>query len=138
MKRKILFAAVTSALLGGAGIASAAQQLICDQQPSSTTSASCRFSDVPVSTSLPEGTTYYIVEPAARERTVVREPVARERVVIQESVTATPVDTIVMNYPVDDAFPDPNPRQVAQTRVYVPREPASIAERGFFGEVTPD
>lgn len=137
MKRKILFAAVTGALLGGVGVASAAQQLICDQQPSSTTSATCRFSAVPVSASSPEGTTYYIVEPAVRERTV-REPIARERVVVQEPMTATPVDTIVMNYPVDDAFPDPNPRQVAQTRVYVPREPVSISERGFFGEVTPD
>ena len=138
MKRNTLFAAVTGALvLGSAGVASAGQQLVCDQQPSSTTSASCRYIDMPASSSAPAGSTYYIVEPAPAERTVVREPV-RERVVIQEPAPATPVDTVVMSYPVDDAFPDPNPRQVAQTRVYVPREPVTLSERGFFGEVTPD
>lgn len=138
MKRKTLYAAMAGALLlGGAGIASAAQQLICDQQPTRTSSASCRFSEMPVSSASPTGSTYYIVEPAATERSVVREPV-RERVVIPEPVATTPVDTVVMSYPVDDAYPDPNPRQEAQTRVYVPREPHIVRERGFFGEVTPD
>lgn len=141
MKLKTLHAAIAGAfMLASAGISSAAQELVCDRQPTSTTAASCQFRNMPERTSSqPAGSASYIVEPAANERVIVREPV-RERVVVQEPVTttATPVDTVVMTHPVDDAFPDPNPRQEAQTRVYVPREPQVIRERGFFGEVTPD
>jgi hypothetical protein len=139
MKRNTLHAAAAGALLlGSAGIASAAQQLVCDQQPTNTTAASCTFRDMPERiSSQPADSTYYVVEPAASERVIVREP-ARERVVVQEPVATVPVDTVVMRYPVDDAFPDPNPRQEAQARVYIPREPVTVTERGFFGEVTPD
>ena len=137
MKPKILYAAVAGTLLmSGAGISSAAQQLICDQQPTSSASASCRFSEMPVAGSS-TAPTYYIVEPAPVEQTVVREPI-RERVVVRDPAVSTPVDAVVMSYPVDDAFPDPNPRQEAQQRVYIPREPVRVTERGFFGEVTPD
>jgi len=151
MTPKTLYATVAGAfLLGSAGFSSAAQELVCDQQPTSTTAASCSFRNVPERISSPRsGATEYIVEPSARERVVVQEPIGSERVVVREPIgnervvvrepvtTATPVEAVVMRYPVDDAFPDPSPQNQAQTRVYIPREPRTIS-RDQRWEIAPD
>jgi len=157
MKRKALYATVAGALLAcSAGISSAAQELVCDRQPTSTSAASCHFQDVSARVGSSAGATHYIVEPAASERIVVREPSERvvvrepservivrepsERVMVREPVTTgTPVEPVVMTYRADSPFPDPSPPAgEVQTRVYVPKEPLTMQSGPSVDDVLPD
>jgi hypothetical protein len=131
MKPNTLHAAVAGALLlGGATVSLAAQELICDRQPTSSTPASCVIKGTSQRVMVPATASQQYVVPA--ERVVIEERVVApaEKVVVQERVIAargTPVEPIVMTYHTESPYPFPSPElQAVEQRVYVPTESRPI------------
>lgn len=119
MKYKAIYTSVAGALvLGGATMSYAAQEIICDRQPTSTTPASC----------VVKGTSQRVMVPADEAHRYVIVPTTTEGVVVQERVVTTtpgtPVEAVTMTYYVEEPYPFPSPEvSPVQTRVYVPTEP---------------
>lgn len=125
MKLKAIYASVAGAiLLGGATASLAAQEVICDRQPTRSTPASCVIKGTSDRVMVPADSAQYVIVPA--ENVVVQ-----ERVVTRSGTeVATPVEPMTMTYYVDDPYPFPSPEAgPVQTRVYVPVEPR-VVERG--------
>lgn len=122
MKPKTLHAAMAGGLLLTATASLAGQQLVCDREPTSSTSASCFLQSAPERVSAPmsppASATFYVVEPASVQ---VREHI------IATPVVATPVQPLMVTYYVDEPYPDPSPAlRPVETRVYVPAERRGI------------
>src|SRR5690242_5955336 len=141
MKLKTLHTSVVGALLlGGAGAALAAQQVVCDRQPTASSPASCVIKGTSERVTVSQGSSQYIVEPVQSssnlvvaepaERVVVGQPGERvitqpgERVVVTEPrqvVAAEAVEPVNMTYYTETPYPFPSPEvQPVQSKVYVP------------------
>jgi hypothetical protein len=136
MKLKTLTTSVAAALLiGGAGAAVAAQEVVCDQMPTATTPASCRIKGTSERVTVQSSSAQYVVQPVqpstnlvvtepAEQRVLVTQPA--ERVVVTEParvVAGTAVEPINMTYYTESPYPFPSPEvQPVQSKVYVPVE----------------
>ena len=133
MKLKTLTTSVVGALmLGGAGAALAAQQVVCDRQPTANSPASCVIKGTSERVTVSQGSSQYMVEPVrSSSNLVVAEPAERvvvtqpgERVVVAEPrqvVAAEAVEPINMTYYTESPYPFPSPEvQPVQSKVYVP------------------